>query len=51
MAKKEFIKVVEFPKGVENITAVNWAHEDIKAFIVDMVSVSCLSLGSYTLML
>ncbi|KAG7161306.1 Eukaryotic translation initiation factor 2D-like [Homarus americanus] len=35
MAKNELIQVKEFPKGIENITAVNWAHEDIKSFIVD----------------
>ncbi|XP_071516840.1 eukaryotic translation initiation factor 2D isoform X2 [Panulirus ornatus] len=35
LAKKELIQVKEFPKGIENITAVNWEHEDIKSFIVD----------------
>ncbi|MPC20927.1 Eukaryotic translation initiation factor 2D [Portunus trituberculatus] len=36
MAKKNLIQVKEFPKGIENITAINWAHEDIKAFVVDL---------------
>ncbi|XP_063607889.1 eukaryotic translation initiation factor 2D-like [Penaeus indicus] len=36
MAKQEIIQVKEFPKGVENITAVNWAHDDLKSFVVDM---------------
>ncbi|KAK3851197.1 hypothetical protein Pcinc_042143 [Petrolisthes cinctipes] len=36
MAKKELIEVKEFPKGIENITGINWAHEDLKAFVVDM---------------
>ncbi|KAK8399414.1 hypothetical protein O3P69_003484 [Scylla paramamosain] len=36
MAKKDLIQVKEFPKGIENITAINWAHEDIKAFVVDL---------------
>ncbi|XP_050723176.1 eukaryotic translation initiation factor 2D-like [Eriocheir sinensis] len=36
MAKKDLIQVKEFPKGIENITAVNWAHEDIKSFVVDL---------------
>lgn len=40
MAKKDLIQVKEFPKGIENITAINWAHEDIKAFVVDLVSVA-----------
>lgn len=35
MAKKNLIAVKEFPKGIENITAVNWEHGDIKSFIVD----------------
>lgn len=39
MAKKDLIQVKEFPKGIENITAINWAHEDIKSFVVDLVSV------------
>lgn len=38
MAKKELIQVKEFPKGIENVTQVNWAHEDIKSFTVDQVS-------------
>lgn len=36
MAKKDLIQVKEFPKGIENITAINWAHEDIKSFVVDL---------------
>ncbi|KAK8750423.1 hypothetical protein OTU49_014820 [Cherax quadricarinatus] len=40
MAKKELIQVKEFPKGIENITAVNWAHEDIKSFTVDQEETS-----------
>lgn len=35
MAKNNIISVKEFPKGIENITFVNWDHEDIKNFIVD----------------
>ncbi|XP_068216132.1 eukaryotic translation initiation factor 2D-like isoform X2 [Palaemon carinicauda] len=35
MAKNNIISVKEFPKGIENITAVNWNHEDIKNFVVD----------------
>nr|XP_045587140.1 eukaryotic translation initiation factor 2D-like isoform X1 [Procambarus clarkii]XP_045587141.1 eukaryotic translation initiation factor 2D-like isoform X1 [Procambarus clarkii] len=40
MAKEELIQVKEFPKGIENITAINWAHEDIKSFIVDQEETS-----------
>ncbi|KAK7068948.1 Eukaryotic translation initiation factor 2D [Halocaridina rubra] len=35
MAKNDIIAVKEFPKGIENITNINWEHEDIKSFIVD----------------
>ncbi|XP_064097631.1 eukaryotic translation initiation factor 2D-like [Macrobrachium nipponense] len=35
MAKNNLISVKEFPKGIENITFVNWEHEDIKSFVVD----------------
>jgi len=35
MAKKQIIQVKEFPKGIENITAVNYEHEEIKYFRVD----------------
>lgn len=41
MAKKNLIQVKEFPKGIENITQVNWVHEDIKSFTVDQVSRLC----------
>lgn len=44
MAKKELIEVKEFPKGIENITAINWAHEDLKSFVVDLVSIYSVSL-------
>ena len=46
MAKQVFIQVKEFPKGIENITAINWAHEDLKAFVVDLVSVACNIYGT-----
>ncbi|CAL4122802.1 unnamed protein product, partial [Meganyctiphanes norvegica] len=39
MAKKQIIQVKEFPKGIENITAVNWEHDDIKYFRVDKQSI------------
>lgn len=42
MAKQEIIQVKEFPKGVENITAVNWVHDDLISFVVDMVSFLCM---------
>lgn len=44
MAKKELIEVKEFPKGIENITAINWAHEDLKSFVVDLVCIFSISL-------
>ncbi|KAB7493865.1 Eukaryotic translation initiation factor 2D [Armadillidium nasatum] len=35
MARRNFVEVKEFPKGVENITAINFAHEEIKNFVMD----------------
>lgn len=35
MAKKKIITVKEFPKGIENITNVDYEHEEIKYFRVD----------------
>ncbi|MCL4120391.1 UNVERIFIED_CONTAM: hypothetical protein GTU68_048734 [Idotea baltica] len=42
MAKKNFIEVKEFPKGVENITGINFGHVDVKSFHVDESEVSAI---------